>query len=62
MACEILVPLLGIEPVCDLAVEAWILNHWLTREAPVVYLMPNSLYLLLFYGVPTRSLLPPGKH
>ena len=28
MACEILVPLLGIEPVCDLAVEAWILNHW----------------------------------
>ena len=46
------------------AVEARILNHWLTREVPVVYFMPNSLYLLLFYsyGVPTHFLLPPGKH
>ena len=31
MACWILVPQPGIEPVL-LAVEAWNLNHWTTRE------------------------------
>ena len=35
-ACEILVPWPGITPV-PLAVEAWSLNHWITREVPQVY-------------------------
>ena len=32
-ACGILVPQPEIEPV-PLAVEAWSLNHWTTREVP----------------------------
>ena len=35
MAYEILVPQVGIKPVCP-AVEAWSLNHWTTREFPKV--------------------------
>ena len=35
-ACRILVPRPGIEPVPP-AVEAWILNHWTAREAPVLF-------------------------
>ena len=31
LACKILVPRPGIEPVLS-AVEAWSLNHWTTRE------------------------------
>ena len=33
MACRILVPRLGVEPV-PLALEAPVLNHWPAREAP----------------------------
>ena len=36
-ACGILVPQPGIEPVSP-AVEAWSLNHWTTREGPVLFL------------------------
>ena len=35
MACEILVPLPGTEPVTP-GVEAWSLNHWTAKEIPVV--------------------------
>ena len=33
-ACEILIPQPGIEPA-SLTLEAWSLNHWLTREFPL---------------------------
>ena len=39
MACGLLVPQPGIEPVPP-AVEAWSLNHWMAREVPV-YVFPN---------------------
>ena len=35
VACRIIVPQPGIEPASP-AVEAWSLNHWTTREIPVV--------------------------
>ena len=34
VACGILVPRLGIEPVPH-ASEAWSLNHWTAREVPL---------------------------
>ena len=34
MACRILVPQPGIEPVPP-AVEVWSLNHWTTKEVPL---------------------------
>ena len=34
MACRILVPRPGIEPMPP-ALEVWILNHWITREVPL---------------------------
>ena len=37
VACGILVPLLGMEPVPP-PVEAWSLNHWTAREVPTLYL------------------------
>ena len=37
MACQILVPQPGIEPVSP-AVETWSPNHWTTREFPVFLL------------------------
>ena len=36
MACRILVPQSGIEPV-PLAVEAWSLNHCTSKEDPKMY-------------------------
>ena len=35
MACKMLVPQPGMEPMPP-AVEMWSLNHWTTREVPVV--------------------------
>ena len=35
MVCGTLVPWHGIEPA-SLALEAWSLNHWTTREVPIV--------------------------
>ena len=35
MACGILAPQPGIKPA-PLAVEAWSLNHWTTREVPLL--------------------------
>ena len=35
MACRILVPLPGFEPVPP-AVDAWSPNHWTTREFPII--------------------------
>ena len=41
MACGILVPWPGIEPA-PLALEAWSLNHWATREFPLYnYFKPS---------------------
>ena len=33
VACRVLVPLLGIEPM-PTALGTWSLNHWTTKEAP----------------------------
>ena len=54
MACGILVPWPGIEPVPP-ALEAWSLNHWTTREVPVLQETPLNFLLL-------APLLPPLKH
>ena len=40
-ACGILAPQLGIEPV-PLALEAWSLNHWTTREVHLQCLTPSA--------------------
>ena len=39
MACGLLVPQPGIEPVPP-AVETWSLKHWMAREVPI-YVFPN---------------------
>ena len=36
-ACQILVPPTGIEPM-SLILEEWSLNHWTTREVPLLVL------------------------
>ena len=54
MARGILVPWPGIEPM-SLALEAWSLNHWTTREVPVSQETPLNFFLL-------APLLPPLKH
>ena len=54
MACGILVPWPGIEPM-SLALEAWSLNHWTTREVPVSQETPLNFFLL-------APLFPPLKH
>ena len=41
LACGILAPQLGIEPV-PLALEAWSLNHWTTREVHLQCLTPSA--------------------
>ena len=52
MACGILVPRLGIEPVAP-AVEIWSLNHWTTRKSSSPCLNAMSL---------AKSLLSPHVH
>ena len=54
MACGILVPWPGIESM-SLALEAWSLNHWTTREVPVSQETPLNFFLL-------APLFPPLKH
>ena len=46
-ACGILVPRTGIEHVPP-ALEAWSLNHWTTREVPLLF---KKILLLLFLYV-----------
>ena len=41
-ACGILVSCAGIQPT-PLAVEAWSLNHWITREVPLFQLEERLL-------------------
>ena len=62
MACEILVPQPGIEPLPP-ALEGWSLNHWTTREAPI-HSFPDSFliwiiaeYRVEFPVLSSRSLL-----
>ena len=50
MACGILVPQLGIEPMPP-ALEAWSLNHWTAMEVPrvPVYFLNDLAGLLVFF-------------
>ena len=47
MACGILVPQPGIKPVPP-AVEAWSLNHWTTREVPIMKFFFLIIFIYLF--------------
>ena len=49
VACRILVPQPGIEPMPP-AVEVWCLSHWTVREVP-----HNTLYSKGFWQRPLRS-------
>ena len=54
-ACGILVPRPGIEPV-PLAVEAWSLNHWTTREVPA-HCFPRLINLRFCSGIYSNYIL-----
>ena len=47
LGCRILVPWPGTEPVPP-AVEAWSLNHWTTREVPILYVVLHIWRILKF--------------
>ena len=58
MACGILVPRPGIEPVPP-AVEAQSLNHWTTREILKIYIyffVPFAIFLYQIYQPPSPHL------
>ena len=66
MACGILVPQLGMEPVPS-AVEAWYLNRWTTRDVPVIdsslaYLLHRLLEAGTWACPPVVLLSPAGWH
>ena len=47
-ACRILVPQQGIQPV-PLAVEAWSLNHWTTREVLICFFFLDMDFLNKYF-------------
>ena len=52
MACGVLVPWPGIEPMSP-AMEAWSLNHLMAREVPVeIILKLKSLFVVLAASSP----------
>ena len=50
MACGILVPKPGIEPMPP-EVDVQSLNHWIAREVPIMIFKINSSFFFFFYGV-----------
>ena len=50
MACGILVPQPGIKPVL-LAVEAWSLNHWITREVLDQWILMQHSVKIFHIGI-----------
>ena len=53
MACGILDPQSGIEPM-TLALEVWSLNHWITRDVPLL-----SVFIPTLQHLGTRILATP---
>ena len=50
MACGILVPEPGIEPMPP-AADVQSLNHWIAREVPIMIFNINSFFFFFFNGV-----------
>ena len=50
MACGIVVPQPGIEPVL-LAVEAWSLDHWTTREVLDQWILMQHIVKIFHIGI-----------
>ena len=61
MACGILVPCLGIEPLSP-ALEVWSLNHWTARKFPAFILLTNIYQAPMCQAVGIQRQIRHGNH